>query len=238
MARGRRRLAACILLLDLFRVDASWVVDSGFHHPGTWASILSIDPSRAGSKSRSRLHRRAPSLRPGRASRDDIPGKPVAGALLCRETGGVGSIGRYCRRWGGVSFVAFPFVFPLSNPRSRCCSTSVPVLPAGRQGSSRCKHIQTTSQQQWWPHPGSACCRPQFMARQGGGGRGGRRYGTVSMAKEGNLATTTADHSNEETPLGSPAGGSSSSVIGKEEEAAYVRPEVPTWKHKAVIIPG
>lgn len=57
------------------------------------------------------------------------------------------------------------------------------------------------------------------------------------MAKEGELATT-ADYGTDETPLRSLAGASSGSVIGKKEEEGYVRPEIPTWKHKAVIIPG
>ena len=235
MVRGERCLAACILFLDPFRADASWVVDSGFHHAGTWASIFSIDPSRAACKSRSRMYRRAPLLRPCPASGGDAPDEKIAAVFLCRERRGSEPTGRDCRPWRAASFVACPFVFPFSNRRSCCCRTGSSVSSARGEGSYRYERGPTPAQQ--WSDRGEACS-PPFMTPRGEGKR--RRYGVVSMVKEEKVAT--ADNV-DDIPLRSPdsgQGSSSSSSVSELEggEVGYIRPEIPTWKHKAVIVPG
>lgn len=64
------------------------------------------------------------------------------------------------------------------------------------------------------------------------------------MVKEEKVATTDSS-GNDDIPLRSPdsdqgSSSSSSSSVTEQERGGvgYVRPEIPTWKHKAVIIPG
>lgn len=239
MVRRGRCLAACVLFLEPFRTDAWWVVDSGFRHTGTGASVFSIDHSRAAGKSRSRLHRRAPLLRRCPASGDNVPGKKIGAVFLCRERGDGKRTGRDCRWWRAASFVACPFVFLPSKPRSCCCSTGIPVSPGGAEGPYRYKRDPTPSLQ--WSDPGP--CPPPFVTRQGWDRQ--RRYGLMSMIKEDKTSTADRRNGSDDTPLRSPdsdqgssSGGSSSSVSAQERGVGYVRPKIPTWKHKAVIIPG
>lgn len=236
MVKGGRCLAACVLFLGPLRADASWVVDSGFHHAGTETSMFSIDPSRAAGKSRSRLHPRAPLLRRCPASRDDVPDEKNAAVFLFRKREGGERTGRGCCRWRSALFVACPFVFLPSKSRS-CCygSTGIPT----RGGSYRYKRNPTPSAQS--SDPGGVCPSP-LVTRQGGGKR--RRCGVVSMVKEEKVATTDSS-GNDDIPLRSPdsdqgSSSSSSSSVTEQERGGvgYVRPEIPTWKHKAVIIPG
>ena len=242
MVRRGRCLAACVLFLEPFRADASWVVDSGFHHTGTGASIFSIDHSPATGKSRSRLHRRAPLLRRCTASRDDVQGRKIGGVLLCWERGDGKRTGRDCRRWRAASFVACPFVFLPSEARSCCCSTGIPVSPRGAERPYRYQRDPTPSRQ--WSDPGRAC-PPLFVTRQAGGRR--RCHGVVSMMKEDETTTADRRSGSDDIPLRSSdsdqgSSSSSSSSVSDEQEGGvvyeYVRPEIPTWKHKAVIIPG